>query len=179
MKKFLHVLTGLFVLLTSLLWGGLLVYANAFNNGFRDFIFETMQNSPVLGVILGLLLILIFFIYLGTFGPARPRMKTLSFDSESGAVSISMNAVSDFIQKLGDEFGAVISLSPRIRSEKGFISIDLDVKIQTGTRIPELSQLLQDRVRESVRDGLGIVDIREIRVHIHEIVGAPPPSQAV
>jgi len=176
MKKFLHGLTGLVIFLLPLAWGALLVYANGFNTDLRDVVFQTVQESPLYGQAVGAILILLVLLYLATFGPARSRMRTISFDSEGGAVSISVNAVSDFIRKLGDEFGAVISLEPRIRSEKDLISIDLNVKIQTGTRIPELSQLLQDRVRESIRDGLGIVEVREIKVHIREIVGAPPPS---
>ncbi len=179
MKKLLHGLTGLVILLLPLVWGGLIIYGNGFNTPLRDSIFSFIQESPLSGIGIGLILVLIGLIYLGTFGPARQRSRTISFDSEGGAVSISVNAVSDFIRKLGDEFGAVISLEPRIRSEKDLISIDLDVKIQTGTRIPELSQLLQDRVRESIRDGLGIVEVREIKVHIREIVGAPPPSHTV
>jgi len=179
MKKLLHGLTGLVILLLPLVWGGLIIYGNGFNTSLRDSIFNFIQGSPLAGIGIGLILVLIGLIYLGTFGSARPRLRNISFDSEGGAVSISVNAVSDFIRKLGDEFGAVISLEPRIRSEKDLISIDLDVKIQTGTRIPELSQLLQDRVRESVRDGLGIVEVREIKVHIREIVGAPPPSHTV
>ena len=179
MKKLLHGLTGLVILLLPLVWGGLIIYGNGFNTSLRDTVFSFIQGSPLAGIGIGLILVLIGLTYLGTFGSARPRLRNISFDSEGGAVSISVNAVSDFIRKLGDEFGAVINLEPRIRSEKDLISIDLDVKIQTGTRIPELSQLLQDRVRESIRDGLGIVEVREIKVHIREIVGAPPPSHTV
>ena len=102
-------------------------------------------------------------------------MRTISFDSEGGTVSISVNAVCDFISKLGDEFESVKSIDPKVHSEKEMVSIDLNLKVRTGTRIPELSAQLQTRVRESVRDGLGIVDVREIKVNITEIVGNPPP----
>jgi len=176
MKKLLHALTGMLVFLTPVVWGGLLIYGNAFNNEFRDFILDSMQNSPVYGVGLGMVLILIVLVYLGTFGASRPKSRFISFDSENGSVSISVNAVRDFVRKIGDEFGAVVSMDPRIRPEKDLISIDLNVEIQTGTRIPELSQMLQDRVRESIRDGLGIVEVREIKVKVQKIVGAPPPS---
>lgn len=177
MKRILHGLTGLLILLLPLLWGGVLIYANAFNTEFRDFVFQSLENSPVIGVGMGLIMILIWLSYLGSFGPARPKSRYISFDSEEGGVSISVNAVRDFIRKLGDEFGAVISLDPKIRMDRDLLSIDLDVRIQTGSRIPELSQILQNRVRESVREGLGIVEIREIKVKVQEIVGAPPPSQ--
>jgi uncharacterized alkaline shock family protein YloU len=177
MKKILHGFTGLLIVLLPLVWGGLIIYGNGFNTSMRDRVFGFVQESPLSGTAVGLLLLLVGLVYLGTYGSSRPRLRTISFDSEDGAVSISVNAVCDFIRKLGDEFGAVISLEPKIRSEKDLISIDLDVKIQTGSRIPELSQQLQNRVRESIRDGLGIVEVREIKVHIREIVGAPPPSQ--
>jgi uncharacterized alkaline shock family protein YloU len=176
MKKILHALTGMLIFLTPSIWGGLLIYGNAFNNDFRDFILDTMQNTPIYGVVLGILLVAIVLIYLGSFGPARPRSRYISFESENGDVSISVNAVRDFVRKIGDEFGAVVHMEPQIRPEKDLISIDLNVKIQTGTRIPELSQMLQDRVRESIRNGLGIVEVREIKVKVQEIVGAPPPS---
>jgi uncharacterized alkaline shock family protein YloU len=121
-------------------------------------------------------LILLCLIYLVTFGKRRRKVKFISFESEDGAVSVSVNAVRDFIRKLGDEFDAVISMEPKIRAEKDMMSIDLDVKIQSGSRIPELSQIIQTRIRESVRDGLGIAEVREIKVRVQEIVGAPPPS---
>ena len=176
MKKLLHGLTGLVVIFLPLIWGGLLIYGNGFNNTFRDSLFVFFQDSPLSGIGVGMLLLLIGLIYLGTFGRPRPRVRTISFESESGAVSIDVKAVSDFIRKLGDEFGAIISMEPRVSSNKDMITIDLDVRIQTGTRIPELSQLVQERVRDSIRDGLGIVDVREVKVHVREIVGAPPPS---
>jgi hypothetical protein len=135
-----------------------------------------METSPVAGVAAGLVLILIVVTYLATFGPASPRKRFISFESDNGEVSISVNAVRDFIRKLGDEFSSVISLDPQIRYERKLICIDLNVKVQTGSRVPELSKMLQERVRESIRDGLGIIEVREIKVKVQEIVGAPLPS---
>ncbi|QHI68230.1 alkaline shock response membrane anchor protein AmaP [Tichowtungia aerotolerans] len=176
MKKLLHALAGALIFLTPLVWSALLVYGNGFNTGFRDFIFSTMTDSPFVGVVFGLILILLVLVYLGTFGRPRSRKRYISFESESGSVSISINAVRDFVRKIGDEFGSVVSMDPKIHSEKNMLCIDLDVKIQTGSRLPELSEKLQGRVRESIRDGLGIVDVREIKVKVQEIVGAPPAS---
>jgi uncharacterized alkaline shock family protein YloU len=179
MKKLLHALSGAIVFLTPLVWGGLLVYGNGFNTAFRDFMFDSMTESPFLGVGTGLILILLVLVYLGTFGRNRSRKKYISFESENGSVSISINAVRDFVRKIGEEFGAVVSLDPKIRSERNMLCIDLDVKIQTGTRLPELSEKLQGRVRESIRDGLGIAEIREIKVKVQEMVGAPPASSSI
>lgn len=177
MKKLLHLLTGFMILLTPLVWGGLLIYGSGFNTDFRDLLFNALISGPLYGVAIGILLLLTVLIYVGTFGPARPRKHFISFESEDGSVSISINAVRDFIRKLGDEFSAVISMDPQIRCEKNFVSIDLNVRVQTGSRIPTLSQMLQDRVRESIREGLGIIEVRDIKVNVQEIVGAPLPSK--
>jgi uncharacterized alkaline shock family protein YloU len=178
MKKLLHGVTGIIVALLPLVWGGLLIYVHGFRNTAQEQVLLLFQEMPLLGVGAGLVLVAIGVVFLGTFGRPRPRpkVKNLSFDSENGVVSIEVEAVEDFLRKLGDEFGSVISLEPHISSKKNLITINLDVRIQTGTRIPELSQLLQNRVRESVRDGLGIAEVREIKVHVRELVGIPPAS---
>lgn len=177
MKKLLHGLSGALIYLTPIVWGGLLIYGNGVEPDFRDFLFDFMQNAPLAGVGIGLALILFVLVHLGTFGLNRSRKtRYLSFESEGGSVSIGINAVRDFIRKLGDEFDAVVAMEPKIRTVKDTISIDLDVKIQAGSLIPELSKTLQNRVRESIRDGLGIAEVREIKVNVQEIVGAPPPA---
>lgn len=178
MKKFVHGLTGLVVIFLPLIWGSLLIYGNALNTDWRDNLVDSMKSTPILGTAAGVCLLVVCLVYLLSFGKSRhPKLRVISFDSPDGAVSISVSAVCDFIRKLGGEFTAVVSLDPTVRSEKDLLSIDLDVKVQAGSRIPELSQLLQNRVREGVRDGLGIAEVQEIKVHIREIVGDPLPAQ--
>ncbi len=176
MKKFLHRLMSLMLILLPFILGGTFIYVNGFNIAMWNKLSSFIQGSPAYGIVVGLLLILLSLIYLATLGENRSSVRFISFDSDDGAVSVSINAVRDFIRKIGDEFSAVISLEPKIRTEKDLISIHLDVKIQTGTRIPELSQILQQRIRESIRDGLGIAEVREIEVCVQEIIGTPPPS---
>ncbi len=178
MTRLLHAMAGFIIWLLFTAVGGAVIYANGFNTNLRDRVFAFVQDAPLYGVVGGLIFVLLALLYLVTLAPRRPPVRYISFDSEGGDISISNGAVRDFIRKVGEEFGAVISLEPRLRSDKGLISIDLDVKIQAGTRIPELSQMLQDRIRESIRDGLGIAEVREIKVRVQEIVGSPPPSRS-
>ena len=173
MKRFLHLLAGISIWVFFVGVGGALVYANL-PFGKAVGVLEPSGNSWM-GLGTGALMVLISLLHLVTFAPRRKKMKTISFDSEGGTVSISVNAVCDFVRKLGDEFESVKNIDPKLRSEKDMVCIDLNLKVRTGTRIPELSAQLQNRVRESVRDGLGIVDVHEIKVNITEIVGNPPP----
>jgi uncharacterized alkaline shock family protein YloU len=104
-------------------------------------------------------------------------MSYISFDSGNGTVSISVSAIRDYIRKLSGEFSSVVSIDPKIRSLKDGISVDLNVNLVAGARIPELSQALQARVRESLHDGLGIHEIREIKLRVQEITGEPAQSR--
>jgi uncharacterized alkaline shock family protein YloU len=174
MKKSLHALMGALLFLTPMVLCAFLIYGNGFNPGFQEFLLEGLMDSPLYGVFAGLALLLLVLVYLATFGAARSRSRYIAFEGESGSVSISANAVRDFVRKIGDEFSAVVSMDPRVRPEKNRVSMDLNVKIQTGTKLPELSALLQTRVRESIRDGLGIDNVRDIKVIVQEIVGVPP-----
>lgn len=176
MTRFLHSLSGfcLWVLFTAA--GGAMVYANVLHvrtSVLRRFYVE---DQPFEASVIGAILVLLALLYLVTLCRRRPKLKFVSFESEEGSVSISVNAVREFIRKLGEEFSAVISMDPKIRADRNVIHIDLDVSIQSGTRLPELSAVLQNRIRDSIRDGLGISQVRDIKVRIKEIIGAPPPD---
>jgi uncharacterized alkaline shock family protein YloU len=177
MTRFLHGLSALVIWILFAAAGGALIYANTLvvdDGVLGRFLLE---GNRFQGSVIGGIVVLLALLHLVTLTRRRPRMRFISFESDEGTVSISVNAVRDFIRKLGEEFSAVISLEPKLREERKKINIDLDVKVESGSRIPELSHILQNRVRESVRNGLGITEVNEIKVRIQEIIGAPPPAQ--
>jgi uncharacterized alkaline shock family protein YloU len=173
MTKFLHVLSGFVIWFLFAAVGGALIYANGLRveEGLLGVFYFHEGWYEAMGV--GGILLLLSLLHLVTFGPRRSKMRYISFDSGNGSVSISVNAVRDYIRKLSGEFSAVVSIDPKIRAEKDSISIDLNVNLVAGARIPELSQALQSRVRESLHDGLGIDDVNEIKVRVQEITGEP------
>ena len=179
MTRFLHILSGIVIWFLFAAAGGALIYANGLRvdegqSILRLFYFgeNWLQAMGVGGI-----MVLLSLLYLVTLGPRRPKARYISFDSGNGSVSISVNAVREYIRKLSGEFSAVVSIDPKIRSEKDSISIDLNVNLVAGARIPELSQALQMRVRESLRDGLGIDDVKEVKVLVQEITVEPRSSR--
>jgi uncharacterized alkaline shock family protein YloU len=176
MTKFLHVLSGLVIWFLFAVLGCALVHANipgVTQTGFDSL--PPLQSLEMAGI--GCVVVLLSLLYLVTFGPRRSKMSYISFDSGNGTVSISVSAVRDYIRKLSGEFSSVVSIDPKIRSLKDGISVDLHVNLVAGARIPELSQALQARVRESLHDGLGIHEIREIKLRVQEITGEPAQSR--
>jgi uncharacterized alkaline shock family protein YloU len=173
MTKFFHVLSGLVIWFLFAALGGALIYANGLRveEGILGAFYLDERWYEAMGA--GGIMVLLSLLYLVTFGPRRPKMRYISFDSGNGSVSISVNAVRDYIRKLSGEFSSVVSIDPKIRAEKDSISLDLHVNLVAGVRIPELSQALQNRVRESLRAGLGINEVKEVKVLVQEITGEP------
>ena len=167
--KIIHILLGL-VLVVLIVAGSLLVIRAALvpdawaqvtaRAGASRYI--AMQAAAVALIVLGL--------YLLTGIPRRTHAQFISFENEGGAVSISVKAIRDFLIRVGSEFAAILGMDPVIRAPSGAIELDLDVKVKAGTQIPELCKLLQDRVRESMRDSLGLPEVRRIRINVREIV---------
>jgi uncharacterized alkaline shock family protein YloU len=173
MTRFLHKLSGAVIWFLFAAMGGALIYANGLRveDGVLGLFYVQEKWLVLMGA--GALMVLIALLYLVTFGPRNPKMRYITFESGEGSVSISVNAVRDYIRKLSGEFSAVVDIDPRITAEKDRIRMDLNVDLVAGVRIPELSAALQNRVRESLREGLGITDIAEIKVRVQEISGEP------
>ncbi|MFH0953691.1 MAG: alkaline shock response membrane anchor protein AmaP [Verrucomicrobiota bacterium] len=117
--------------------------------------------------------LIVLALYLLTGIPRRVQAHFISFEGEGGSVSISVKAIRDFLIRVGSEFAAILNIEPVIRAPGGTIEVDLDVKVKAGTQIPELCKLLQERVRESVRDSLGLPEVKRIRINVREIVATP------
>lgn len=148
-----------------------MIYGNTFDREFGIRI-NNLISSPVGSLLLGG--IMIASVILGWltrfFGK---KEKFIDFDSEDGSVGISTKAIKDFIERVGKEFAAVKSIESQLIHNKGGVDIAISVKVISGNKIPELTQVLQQRVRESVRESLGIEGIGTITVKVSEIVGEP------
>lgn len=106
----------------------------------------------------------------------RRRRRLLSFDNEGGTVSISTDAICDYIGKLTSEFPSIVRLNPEVIAARNSIDLIVGVRIKAGPHIHEVCELLQQRVRESVTNGLGISQIRRVEVSVSDIVSEHKPG---
>jgi len=97
----------------------------------------------------------------------------VTFRSKDGQVSISVRAIREFLQRVASEFAAVKDMHCSIRSRRNSLSISVDLRVTADEYVPELCQTLQERIRESLREQLGIPRIGGVVVRIREIL---PPS---
>jgi uncharacterized alkaline shock family protein YloU len=173
--KVAHILIGVLLFL-CLVAGCLFILWTALKGeeswaGWLNLLLEKRLVS-VLSLVGMLLMVLLFAL---TAIQMPERVQYLAYDTEGGAVSISLKAVEDFVAKLADEFAAVVSLQPHLKAAGGGVDVQMDVKIKAGAQIPELCKMLQDRTRACIRDKVGLSEVREVRVRVQEIVG---PSAA-
>jgi uncharacterized alkaline shock family protein YloU len=154
----------------------LLIYGNLFNREVGDFMAKLLV-MPWIGAALGAVLILA--VVLRWVGGGRKKKDTfIDFESDDGNVGISTKAIQDFIERVGKEFAAIKSIESQLVQDKGALDIAMSVRVMSGNKIPELSHVLQQRVRESVRESLGLDDIRNITIKVQEIIGDPAKHEA-
>ncbi|NLB59569.1 MAG: Asp23/Gls24 family envelope stress response protein [Lentisphaerae bacterium] len=106
------------------------------------------------------------------------REHFLSFDSEGGTVSISVAAVNVFLAKLKNEFAGIVDLRADVSASRaGAIEVRLDLSVKAGTHVQQLSQALQQRVRDTMRESLGILDIASVKVNVQDIVSSETSAE--
>jgi uncharacterized alkaline shock family protein YloU len=176
--KFLHSLISFALCVALLLLGGFLV-GNFF--GLKCPFCEFLFTAPIGRLGLGVCFILgPAFFWLTAISARSCKERYLSFDNESGAVSVSVGAVNAFLSKLGHEFAGIVNMRSDVTGVgRDAVEIQLDLTVKAGTKIQELSQLLQQRVRDSMRDSLGISDISAVKVKITEIISNEAANAAV
>ncbi|MFA5043168.1 MAG: alkaline shock response membrane anchor protein AmaP [Kiritimatiellia bacterium] len=133
-------------------------------------------NDKLGQFLVGISAVFLVLLYWLTGVPIKDE-QFLTFENEGGAVSISVKAIDDFLAKLADEFAGIIRLRADVAASRdGRVEVRLDVSVRAGTKVQQLSQVLQQRVRESMRDNLGIAEIHSVKVNVSSIVAAEKPA---
>jgi len=172
----MNILHGLVkgVLSVGLLILGILLLANvvAVHTPLGDFLINDKLGQFLTGIS-AVFLVLLYWL---TAIPVKEE-RFLTFENEGGTISISVKAINDFLAKLADEFAGVIRLRPDVNASRdGRVEVRLDVSVKAGTKVQQLSQVLQQRVRESMRDNLGIAEIHAVKVNVSDIVAGDEPA---
>lgn len=176
--KALHFLIGVLLLL-ALLAASFFILSTAFAGDVRwNELLDNAKGYKLYAIIGTLLLVFALLLYALTSFRLPQKSQYIAYDIEGSSVSISVRAVQEFLGRLADEFAAIEELTPTLRVVGGGVDVQLDVKVHSGAQIPELSRMLQERARATLREKVGLSDVREVRVRVQEIVGATPVETA-
>jgi uncharacterized alkaline shock family protein YloU len=174
--KILNGLIG-FILSLAILGLGWLLVANVFDVHYSYA--DVLQSNRMWKLALGASMIALVLLFWLSALPIGKREQFLSFDSEGGMISISVVAVNAFLVKLKSEFAGVVELRSDVSASRdGKVEVRLDMTVKTGTHIQQLSQAMQQRVRDSMRENLGIEDVAIVQVNVQDIVAVDEKDAA-
>jgi len=175
--KALHYLLGTLLFLAAMAAGlGLLAMAFQGEDTWRQLLVE-LEGRRVEAILISVGLVLAVLLFALTALRLPDKSQYLAYDIEGGTVSISLKAVENFLARLADEFAALESLEPELRARNGALEVQMDVKIKAGAQIPELCRMLQERARATIREKVGISDVRDVRVRVQEITSGTPSTE--
>lgn len=123
--------------------------------------------QPTERFLIGTFILLLVVLHAISAFSRKKREEYISYNTEEGVVNISVKAVNQFIAKLADEFAGIVSLQASVMPREKSIRLDMNVK--AGTKIQDLSQALQLKVKEMLNESLGISNLNSIRVFVTEI----------
>lgn len=117
------------------------------------------------------------FAYLLTGLALRRRKHFITFQNDNGTVSVSTDAVRDYLNELKNEFAAVVWLKSHLRVVRGALDVGLALGVKDGTQIPELCKLMQARVRDLLEEHLGVCDLAGVGIEVDEIRAQKPAAE--
>lgn len=167
--SFLHRLSRLLVV-SLLLSVGVYLVATGLSPSRWDALVLIIETSRASGFWLGVGIVCLCMMYMFSGVPKRRHERFLSFDNDGGTVSISTDAIAEYISRLMPEFPSIVHLQTQVLPLRNSVDLLLTVHVRSGSQVHEVCQLLQDRVRETMSNGLGITEVRKIEVSVREIV---------
>jgi hypothetical protein len=174
MKSLLHTLSRVLLLLVCLATGIFLMAASLSADAWQLALALLQESRWMAGWVgLGVVSLGVLFMFSGV--KRRRRTRFLSFDNDGGTVSISADAIAEYVGKLADEFPSVIRMTTDVVPHRGALDLRIRVRARSGCQVSEMCQLMQQRVRDCVVAGLGITQIRRIEVSVGEIVSEHKP----
>jgi hypothetical protein len=130
--KAIHFLLGLFLYL-AIAAGALALMASTHWPDGIQIVLAWAQGVPAWGrVALGTGAVLYLFVFLLTGLAWRRKRAFIVFENENGTVSVSTEAVQDYLDGLKDEFAAVAWLKTHLRAVRGALAVGLVLGVRTG-----------------------------------------------
>lgn len=154
---------------------GFLLVLLTVRHEFWTFVPELIVASRWPVFLAGLLLMMAGLLFAVSGFSGRNRERFLSFEQEGGAISISTRAIAEYLSKVAPEFPAVVQMRPSVVPRRGSVDILVLIRIRAGPQVSEVCQLLKQRVRDSLTNGLGISHVGSVEIRVGEIVSEHRP----
>jgi len=105
------------------------------------------------------------------------RERTIAFHNPDGEVTVALEAIEDFIKRLGSELSGIQSIKPYVRATRSGIVVTIRGTLWADTHIPEATERLQHIVRSHIHDILGVEEPITIHVHVGKVAQRPKTKE--
>jgi uncharacterized alkaline shock family protein YloU len=186
-SRFVSFLIHLLVLLFGIvLLEEFLVLVASSNDQVITHFSEILKNNPLKHISYSYILGFsgIVFIVLPVFSlflkmnSLTKKVCRISFKSPNGTVTISNNAITDFVDRICKNYEEVSHSSTKVfpgcKKDKGVI-VHIDMDILGGTNIPQIIEQLQQNIKRQINELLGIENVGSIEINVLKII---PPKEA-
>jgi hypothetical protein len=108
------------------------------------------------------IVVLIFLLWL--LLRKRQPTRIIAYHSENGRVMVSRSAILELVQSACNEIEQIYRPSVRIRTVRGTCHLKVGIKLASGGKLRDLEEKLQQHLRQSLTDTLGIEKLGTIDV---------------
>jgi|GEM_PF-2291711 len=127
------------------------------------------QTLQILILIFSAMIVLICLSVLFTTISFPRRERTIILTGPHGEVRVTLGAIEDFIKMLRTRVDGVKEMRPKVFIRATGLKIYIKVWVWSDTNIHETTSKIQDIVKQSVFDTLGITEVAEVRVLVVKI----------
>lgn len=103
---------------------------------------------------------------------AQPEARSIVRDTSLGAVHIQFRALENLVTRTAQEVKGVRDVEATIRPYGEGVGIGVSFNVLPEVKIPELSDAVQERVEQAVREMAGLL-VTEVSVEVRNVVGQP------
>lgn len=121
-----------------------------------------LSNPWVFGSLAGLLLVLSLLWVLARRQPSRVR----AFANNNGYVEISRAALVDIIRSKSEQVDIENKPGVSIHHRRGKLHVNVKIRLLPSRRLAEVSEILQQHLREALQEGLGIRKLGNINITV-------------
>lgn len=142
-----------------------------------DFIYENPNMRLGIGAI-GTVLIVVTLLVIQIVLGKMQRERNIAFDNPDGQVTISLNAIEDFIKRLIRQIPEIKELKPTVVASKKGVEVMTRLILFSDTNIPEITERIQSLIKVRIQEILGIEESISVKVHIIKIAPKEEPKAA-
>lgn len=179
MKRFLIGLGVFLLMVITLLVGGSFVAVSLQLVSIDDVVglLKSIYGSRDFRVVLGVsgfVLAILGFVIFQLVTLKMQREKTIAFTTPDGQVTVSLEAIENFIRRITKHLHGIKEIRPDVVANKKGLHVFVRVTLLEETNIPEISEEIQRVIRKKIQDMLGIEENIQTRVHIVKIASKGP-----